>query len=132
MRPSSETYGQWFGVEHSAANRLAIFASPLCAYGYVSLPQCAARKRFAHTGTFNLATGEPIRVKELIMALARSAGREDLVRLGARPAAAHEPPLILADMTKTRSCLDWTPKFDLEQGAADTIAAMRSALEKPH
>lgn len=37
MRPGSATYGQWYGVELSAANRLAIYMPPLFAHGYLSL-----------------------------------------------------------------------------------------------
>jgi len=76
-------------------------------------------------GTYNLATGQAIRVKDLIEALAEAAGRPDLVKLGARSAPAYEPPLIVADMLKTRQALDWSPKFTLETGAADTVASMR-------
>lgn len=76
-------------------------------------------------GTYNLATGQAIRVKDLIEALAKAAGRPDLVKLGARGAPAYEPPLIVADMYKTREALDWSPTFTLESGAEDTVASMR-------
>lgn len=73
-------------------------------------------------GDYNIGAGEAVRVRDVILALAEAAGRPDLVRLGARQAPAYEPPLILADMTKTRaSGLDWAPAFTLETGAADTV-----------
>ena len=37
MRPGSETYLQWFGVELSAENRKAILVPPLFAHSYLSL-----------------------------------------------------------------------------------------------
>lgn len=75
------------------------------------------------TGAFNIASGQAIRVRDLISALAEAAGKPDLVRLGARQAPAFEPPLILADMNKTRTALDdWKPVFDLQSGAADTVS----------
>lgn len=73
-------------------------------------------------GAYNLATGEAVRVREVILALAGETGGAQLVDIGARPAAAHEPPLIVADMAKTRAALVWTPRFDLSTGAADTVA----------
>ena len=92
------------------------------AEGFVSLLEGG------HEGAYNLASGHPIRVRDLIEALAEAAGRPDLVELGAREAPAHEPPLIVADMTKTHSVLDWRPRFDLQSGAQDTVDAFRATL----
>lgn len=81
------------------------------------------------TGDYNLGSGVAVRVKDVIEGMARIAGREDLVRLGARDAPAFEPPLIVADMTKTRdSTLDWTPRFSLETGLQDTIDWFRGQI----
>ena len=81
------------------------------------------------TGAYNIASGEAVRVRDVIMGLAEAAGRTDLVRLGVRPAASHEPPLIVADMSKTRSArLDWSPRFDLASGTVDTVARFKENL----
>ncbi len=37
MRPDAATFGNWFGIELTMENRLAIYAPPLFAHGYVSL-----------------------------------------------------------------------------------------------
>lgn len=81
------------------------------------------------TGAYNLATGEAVRVKDVILELAEQAGHSDGVALGARPAAVHEPPLIVADMTKTRAALNWSPRFTLESGAKDTVQWFRNNKE---
>ncbi len=74
-------------------------------------------------GDYNLGTGQAVRVKDVIEALGEAVGRPDLIKLGARQAPAYEPPLIVADMEKTmKSDIDWKPKFDLQTGAADTVA----------
>ncbi|MEO1282245.1 MAG: NAD(P)-dependent oxidoreductase [Pseudomonadota bacterium] len=74
------------------------------------------------TGEYNLASGQAIRVADLINGFASAMGRPDLVKLGARAAPAYEPPLIVADMQKTRTSeLAWAPKFTLETGIADTV-----------
>lgn len=83
-------------------------------------------------GAYNIATGEAIRVRDLISALAEETGASDLLQLGARPAAAHEPPLIVADMAKTHAALAWRPKFSLAEGAADTVAWFRTELARPN
>lgn len=81
------------------------------------------------TGEYNLGDGRAIRVKDLIEAAADEIGRSDLVRLGAREAPAFEPPLIVADMSKTRaSGLDWTPQFTLESGVRDTVSWFKTRL----
>lgn len=81
-------------------------------------------------GEFNLATGVAVRVRDVIASLGEAAGRPDLIRLGARPAPGHEPPLIVADMGKTKqSGLDWSPRFSLEDGAIDTVRWFRDNRE---
>ena len=37
LRPESKTYGQWYGVELSAANRLQLFIPPQFAHGYIAM-----------------------------------------------------------------------------------------------
>jgi dTDP-4-dehydrorhamnose 3,5-epimerase len=37
LRPSSETYGRWFGTELSAENGRMLYIPPLCAHGYQTL-----------------------------------------------------------------------------------------------
>ncbi len=81
------------------------------------------------TGAYNIASGEAVRVKDVIEGLAAAAGRPELVKLGARSAPAFEPPLITADMTKTRkSGLDWTPRFDITSGTRDTVDWFRNQM----
>ena len=87
----------------------------------------AALSASSLTGAYNIASGQAVRVKDVIEGLAAAAGRPDLVKLGARQAPAFEPPLITADMTKTRkSGLDWTPRFNIETGTRDTVDWFRN------
>jgi dTDP-4-dehydrorhamnose 3,5-epimerase len=37
LRPSSETFRQWFGIELSAENRLALYVPEGCAHGFLTL-----------------------------------------------------------------------------------------------
>ena len=89
----------------------------------------AALSASSLTGAYNIASGQAVRVKDVIGGLAAAAGRPDLVKLGAREAPAFEPPLIVADMTKTRqSGLDWRPRFGIETGTRDTVEWFRNQL----
>jgi nucleoside-diphosphate-sugar epimerase len=71
-------------------------------------------------GAVNMASGQPLRIRDLVEALGRAAGRPDLIQLGARPAGA-EPARLTADVKRLREEVGWTPAFDLDQAAQATI-----------
>lgn len=83
-------------------------------------------------GSVNLASGTPVRIRELVEALAAAADRPDLVRLGVRPTVPGEPAEVLADVARLRDEVGWTPPATLEQRAADTIAWWRAASRSIH
>ncbi len=78
-------------------------------------------------GAFNVASGQALALKDIILELAAQVDRPDLVRLGARAAQAYEPPIIVGDPAKTRDLLGWQTKIDLKTGIALTLASMREA-----
>jgi nucleoside-diphosphate-sugar epimerase len=49
-------------------------------------------------------------------------GRPDLLRLGAKPMPANEPPRLYADVGRLRNEVGWRPQFDLRGGLEDTVA----------
>src|SRR5262249_31319402 len=71
-------------------------------------------------GAFNVASGEPVRVRDVVAAIARIIGREDLIRYGAFPTRPGEPPAVFADVSKLRST-GWAPRFGLESGLEDAV-----------
>lgn len=79
-------------------------------------------------GAVNLASGRPIRIRDLVEALAAAADRPDLLRFGERPAPPSEPAELVADVTRLRDEVGWQPSATLEQRAADTIAWWRTQL----
>lgn len=81
-------------------------------------------------GPVNLASGWPVRVRGLVESLAIAAQRPELIRLGARPASPGEPAELIADVTRLRDEVGWTPPATLEQRAADTIAWWRTELRE--
>jgi nucleoside-diphosphate-sugar epimerase len=73
------------------------------------------------TGPVNIASGQPIALKEIVNRIAQLIGRSDLVRLGAIPAAPTDTPLVVADTTRLASILRWQPRCDLDGGLTRTI-----------
>jgi UDP-glucuronate decarboxylase len=76
-------------------------------------------------GAVNVASGTPVSIREVVMRIAAALGRVDLLRLGARPIAATEPPLLAADIRRLTDEVNWRPRFDLDSGLAATIAWCR-------
>lgn len=78
-------------------------------------------------GAVNVASGEPVTLKDLLTTAARIIGAEDRLAFGAREAPAHEPPVIAADIAKLRST-GWTRRYAHEQGLRETIEWWKARL----
>jgi nucleoside-diphosphate-sugar epimerase len=78
------------------------------------------------TGPVNMASGEPVRVAELVAAVADAAGRPELVRLGALPQRPGDPERLTADVRRLREEVGWSPSIDLREGVARTVAWWRA------
>jgi nucleoside-diphosphate-sugar epimerase len=76
-------------------------------------------------GAVNVASGRAIAVADLIAALARAMGRDELVRLGAKARPAGDPDLIEADISRLREEVGFRPRHDLSSGVRATLAAER-------
>lgn len=79
------------------------------------------------TGAVNVASGQPVRLRELVVAVAAAAGRPDLLALGARPANPSEPDVLTADVTRLRDEVGWRPALTLEEGVERTVRWWREA-----
>ena len=72
-------------------------------------------------GTVNIASGEPVAVFEVVQEIADQLGRPSLLQLGALPASENEPPALVADVTRLRDEVCWSPQYALPRGLAETI-----------
>lgn len=72
------------------------------------------------TGTFNVASGDAVHVRDLMLAVGRITGRAELIRFGEAPDRNWEPPFICGDPGRLRST-GWAPKYDLEEGLGQTV-----------
>jgi nucleoside-diphosphate-sugar epimerase len=82
-------------------------------------------------GDLDLGTGEGRAVKEVVTCLAEALQGTDLIRWGAVPLPAHEPPLIQADERRLLREVGFTPRWKLAQGLVETIAWWRKELGDP-
>lgn len=82
-----------------------------------------------YEGALNIGSGAAIPLADLINEIGAQIGRSDLIRLGAREARPGDPELVEADISRRLKVLDWTPKFTLKTGVADTISWWRNELE---
>jgi nucleoside-diphosphate-sugar epimerase len=79
------------------------------------------------TGPVNIGSGTSLTIAELLGEIAQQIDRRDLLRLGGRPAAPSEPPLLVPDVTRLREEVGWKPHFSTPDGLADTIQWWRDA-----
>lgn len=70
-------------------------------------------------GAVNLTSGEPVQLARIVTLLGEIGGRPDLIRLGARPDRAGDPPMVVGDAIRIRST-GWTPTRDFASALAET------------
>lgn len=73
------------------------------------------------SGPVNVASGQPIALKDFIGRIADAIGRSDLIRLGAIPPASSDVPLVIGDTQRLENALRFRPTVDLARGIAKTI-----------
>jgi nucleoside-diphosphate-sugar epimerase len=87
------------------------------------------------TGSFNLASGIPVQVAEIISAIAIEVGRPELVRMGAQPQRPREPGRLTAEVQRLRESTGWSPSIRLREGVSLTVdwwkGTVASAVDVP-
>jgi nucleoside-diphosphate-sugar epimerase len=78
------------------------------------------------SGAFDVGSGGAVELRDLLLRLERLAGRTELVRLGAAPER-DEPARIVADPSRLRDEIGWSPAHGLDEGLERTLAWWRSA-----
>jgi len=72
-------------------------------------------------GPVNIATGNPVRIKNVVSMIAAKMKAEHLVRFGAIPTSPDDPPLLVADVRRIKNEVKWSPNLGLDQGIDHTI-----------
>jgi nucleoside-diphosphate-sugar epimerase len=76
-------------------------------------------------GAVNVASGEPVSLREIVAAVSARLDGDGLVGFGERPVPAAEPALLLADAARLRDEVGFRPRYDLSSGLDDAIAWWR-------
>jgi nucleoside-diphosphate-sugar epimerase len=76
-------------------------------------------------GPVNIGSGGPVALRDIVGTIGDLLGRRELIQLGAIPAPAGDPPLLLPSTTRLFEEAGWSPEHSLEEGLADTIAWWR-------
>ncbi|MEA2634878.1 MAG: hypothetical protein QOH92_1645 [Chloroflexota bacterium] len=71
-------------------------------------------------GTFNVCSGDPVQVRDLMATLGRLAGQPDVIRFGELPDRDWEPPFICGDSSRLRAT-GWAPAYELDAGLRQTL-----------
>ncbi len=72
-------------------------------------------------GPVNIASGEQRQLREIIEIAAKAVGRLDLVKFGARPPIANNPPCLAASISRLRDEVGFRPRYQLEDGIKATV-----------
>ena len=79
-------------------------------------------------GPVNIGSGEAVPVRRILETIGALTGRPDLIDFGARPLGPTEPACIEADIRRLTDEVGFSPRYGLEQGLEQTVAAWRAAL----
>jgi nucleoside-diphosphate-sugar epimerase len=83
-----------------------------------------------YVGPVNIASGTCLPLRDIIEATASCLGRPDLVRLGARPTSASEPPRLEAATRLLNDTIGFRPAMDLHDGLLASIAWWRNEMNR--
>ena len=81
-------------------------------------------------GPVNIASGDAVAIKDIVLKIAASLNKLDQVKFGAIPAPKNQPDLIIADISRLKNEVNWAPKYNLDEGIADSLHYWTEQLKK--
>jgi nucleoside-diphosphate-sugar epimerase len=78
-------------------------------------------------GPVNIASGNPVRIKDVVSTIAVKLNAEHLVQFGAIPTSPDDPPLLVADVRRIKNEVKWSPNYGLDHGISYTIESWANA-----
>jgi nucleoside-diphosphate-sugar epimerase len=81
-------------------------------------------------GAVNIASGQPVALREVVTTIGHLTGKSDRLEIGALPAAENDPLLLTADTRRLRKEVGWKPRLDLAVGLQSTVDWWRTELQK--
>lgn len=80
-------------------------------------------------GAVNIASGNPVSIRDLVLLVEEQCGARDRVNFGAVAAPVNEPPLLVADVRRLSGEVGWSPIYQLHAGIEQTVQWWRSQLQ---
>jgi len=77
-------------------------------------------------GTFNICSGKPVTVREVVSTVAEILDRPGSVEFGAVAARPWDPPILAGDNAHLTGLTGWQPSYGLREGLANTVEWWRS------
>ncbi len=78
-------------------------------------------------GVFNVCSGRPVAIAELMRTVGELLGRPELIRLGALPHRDWDPAYVCGDNQRLRTEAHWSPRYALRDGLAQMIEWWKKA-----
>jgi len=79
-------------------------------------------------GVFNIASGSPVTMRQLMEIIGEITGQLDLIQFGALPYRVWEPMFICGDSQRLKA-LGWAPRYSLRDGLRQTVGWWRQCSQ---
>ena len=73
------------------------------------------------TGAVNIASGNPIAIRDVVNVIANKLDRRDLIRFGKSTDALSGPKSLVAEVERLNNEVGWKPSYDLDRGLGQTL-----------
>ncbi|HEY3425745.1 MAG TPA: NAD(P)-dependent oxidoreductase [Negativicutes bacterium] len=81
------------------------------------------------TGSVNIASGEPIKLRKLVQLIATIIGNPEMLQIGKIESRFGEPPLLCANVERLSIEVGWKPRYNINEGIEKTIQWWQNCLE---
>jgi len=81
-------------------------------------------------GAINIASGEGIKIEDLVKGIGKITGNSKLLEIRSDPGSLEDNPAVVADTKKLNNIVGWTPEISLEQGLRLTVEWWKEKLAK--
>ncbi len=78
------------------------------------------------TGPVNVASGSSVAIRDVVMRIGTILKRPELLKFGAIAEPTYSPAKIVANVTRLKTTLNWSPQLSLDEGLLRTISWWRA------